>query len=54
MKWAIGIFDVVIFAAGYAASIYTWPWLRLQMNGAAAEYDRLRARADRIINSVKR
>ena len=54
MKWASGCFDVVIFAIGYVASVYTWPWLRLKVNGAATEYDRLRAEADRIINAVKR
>ena len=45
---------IIIFAAGYAASIYTWPWIRLQSVGAAAEYDSLRAKADAIISSVKR
>jgi hypothetical protein len=35
----------VIFAAGYAASIYSWPWLRTQAIGIAAETANLRQRA---------
>lgn len=42
------------FAGGYVASIYTWQWIKVQVNGAAAEYDRLRDQAEKIINSVKR
>jgi hypothetical protein len=54
MSTAIGIFDIVFLAVGYVASIYTWPWIRTKIGGATAEYDRLRERADSIINAVKR
>ena len=33
------------FAAGYAASVYSWPWIRASATGASAEISRLRARA---------
>lgn len=36
---------VVLFAAGYAASVYSWPAIKVWINGAAAEIDRLRERA---------
>lgn len=54
MKWTIGFFDIVIFAAGYVACIYSWQWIKVKINGAAQEYDRLRAQAEKIINAVKR
>ena len=54
MKTAIGIFDVLFVVGGYVLSIYTWPWLRLKLTGASAEYDRLRARADAVISAIKR
>jgi hypothetical protein len=33
------------FAAGYIASIYSWPWIKLWVNGAKAEIAGLEARA---------
>lgn len=43
------MFDVIvfaaIFAAGYAASIYSWPWIRIQAKGISAEVADLRQRA---------
>lgn len=36
---------IVVFAAGYAASIYTWPWIKEHANGAMTEARNLRARA---------
>lgn len=36
---------VVLLAAGYVASIYSWPAIKIRINGAAAEIDRLRERA---------
>jgi len=36
--------DGLLFAAGYAASIYTWPWLRTQVQGAQSEVTALEAR----------
>jgi hypothetical protein len=32
-------------AGGYAASIYTWPWVRTQALGARAQVTKLRQRA---------
>ena len=37
--------DVLVFAAGYAASIYSWPAVKVWINGATAEVADLRARA---------
>jgi hypothetical protein len=34
-------FDAVVFAAGYAASIYSWTAIKLWYNGAAAEIAKL-------------
>jgi hypothetical protein len=39
------LFNVLIFAAGYAASIYSWPAVKVRINGATAEVADLRARA---------
>jgi hypothetical protein len=39
------IFDVVVLAAGYVASIYTWPRIKLWVNGAQTEIASLEARA---------
>jgi hypothetical protein len=36
---------LISFAAGYAASIYSWPWVRTQATGIAAEATKLRERA---------
>jgi hypothetical protein len=41
------------FAAGYAVSIYSWPWIRSQAIGAAAEISRLRARAKALEDTIK-
>ena len=34
-------FDAIVFAAGYVASIYSWPAIKLWCNGAAAEIAKL-------------
>lgn len=39
------IFDAVVLAAGYAASIYTWPRIKLWVNGAQTEIASLEAKA---------
>lgn len=41
------------FAAGYAGSIYSWPWIRARAIGAAAEINQLRARAKALEDSIK-
>jgi hypothetical protein len=39
------LLDAVVFAAGYAASIYSWPKIKLWINGAETEIAGLEARA---------
>ena len=39
---------VLVFAAGYAASIHSWPAIKVWINGVAAEADRLRERLARL------
>jgi hypothetical protein len=41
-----------LFAAGYAASIFTWPWLRKAIVGAEAEVDLLHARIAKIMDAI--
>ena len=41
------------FAGGYAASIYSWPWIHAHAVGAAAEIAWLRARAKALEDSIK-
>ncbi len=38
-------FDAIVFAAGYAVSIYSWPRIKLWVNGAESEIAALEARA---------
>lgn len=38
-------FDAVVFAAGYVASIYSWPKIKVWVNGAQAEIAGLEAKA---------
>ena len=39
------LFDTAVFVAGYAASIYSWPKIRLWVNGAETEVASLEAKA---------
>jgi hypothetical protein len=41
------------FAGGYAASVVSWPWIRAQAIGAAAEINQLRARAKALEDTIK-
>lgn len=41
-------FDVALPAAGYIASIYTWPRIRIWIKGISAEAADLRQRAARL------
>jgi hypothetical protein len=41
------------FAGGYAAAVYSWPWVRAHAIGASAEFRRLRARAKALEDSIK-
>ena len=38
-------FDVVLFAAGYVGSIYSWPKIKIWVNGVQAEVANLEAKA---------
>lgn len=44
---------VVPFAAGYAASVYSWPTIKIWINGAAAEINRLRERAAALESKIR-
>jgi hypothetical protein len=46
-------FDVLVFAAGYAASIYSWPAIKVRINGATAEVADLRAKAVALESRIK-
>ena len=39
------LFDVALFAAGYVASIYSWPKIRTWIDGISAEAADLRQKA---------
>ena len=38
-------FDAVVFAAGYVGSIYSWPRIKVWVNGTKAEIASLEAKA---------
>ena len=38
-------FDTVLFVAGYVASIYSWPRIKVWVNGAQSEIASLEAKA---------
>jgi hypothetical protein len=44
---------LVLFAAGYAAAICTWPKLRAWINGAEFEAKRLKAQAEALLAQVR-
>ena len=39
------LFDAVLFVAGYIASVYSWPKIRMAINGVSAEAADLRQKA---------
>lgn len=41
-------FDVVLAAAGYVASIYSWPSIKNWINGASTEAANLRQKSARL------
>jgi len=47
------LFDGLLIAVGYIASIYTWPWIRTKIIGVEAEADALRDRASAIITKAR-
>ena len=50
--------DLFLFAAafggGYVACVYSWPAVKIRINGLSAEADRLRARAQQLENRFRR
>lgn len=42
-----------VFIGGYLASIYSWPWIRLQANGLSAEAINLRTKAAQLENKIR-
>lgn len=44
---------VVLFAAGYAASIYSWPAIKVWINGVAVEADTLRQRVAQLETKLR-
>jgi hypothetical protein len=47
------LLGVALFAAGYVASIFTWPWIRTKSAGADAEIARLSTRIGKIMAAVR-
>ena len=45
--------DIILFVAGYAASIYTWSYVRTAFTGAQTEVAKLEARAAALKASLK-
>ena len=39
---------VILFAAGYAASVYSWATIKVWINGATTEAEKLRSRAAKL------
>jgi hypothetical protein len=46
------LLDAAVFAAGYAASIYSWPKIKLGINGAETEITSLEAKASALKAAV--
>lgn len=44
---------IVAFAAGYVASIYSWPWIKEHANGALTEARSLRAKAEALEAKIR-
>jgi hypothetical protein len=42
------IFAFALFAGGYAASVYTWPKVKEWVNGAEAEFEKLKTKIDNL------
>jgi hypothetical protein len=41
------------FAGGYVASVYSWPAVKIRVNGLSAEVASLRARAQQLENRIR-
>ncbi|ACI92731.1 hypothetical protein OCAR_5600 [Afipia carboxidovorans OM5] len=47
-------FSIALFVGGYVASIYTWTRLKVIVNGAQAEAEKLRAKAKAIVEAAQK
>jgi outer membrane murein-binding lipoprotein Lpp len=41
------------FAGGYVASVYSWPVVKIRINGLSAEVANLRAKAQQLENRIR-
>jgi hypothetical protein len=41
------------FAGGYAASVYSWPVVKIRISGLSAEVATLRAKAQQLENRIR-
>jgi hypothetical protein len=48
-----GFLLLAFFAGGYVGSVYSWPKLKIWVNGAQAEIMSLRAKADALANAIR-
>jgi len=46
-------FFAAAFGSGYAACVYSWPTVRIWINGISAEVAHLRAKAQQLENSIR-
>lgn len=47
------LFDVLVFAGGYTASVYSWPLIKVWVNGVTVEVASLRAKAASLEARIK-
>jgi hypothetical protein len=47
------LFDAAVFVAGYVASIYSWPRIKVWLNGTQAEIANLEAKAAALKSALK-
>jgi hypothetical protein len=45
--------DLFVFAAGYVACVYSWPTIKIWINGISAEAVSLRAKAQQLENRIR-
>lgn len=47
------LLDVAMVMGGYAASVYTWPWIRTTFTGVEAEVSGLIAKVEALVPGSK-
>lgn len=45
--------DIALIIGGYVAYIYTWPKIKVIVNGAQTEVAKLRAKANALLAAIK-